>query len=149
MLKQEEISIEEKVEEQSGEKPEEAKEKVQEKSKNKSKKKTRRKKPGALQANLEKIKKQEGVIGYILRSPESASIDLKDPTKIIDYAVLSSTALQTGEELSETFELGEVQRVTMEGKDTKMLSLKIGDQRLSIFMNKEVDHNKVCTDLGL
>ncbi len=46
-----------------------------------------------MQEKLQEIKDQEGIIGYILRSKKSASIDLKDPTKIIEYAVLSSTAL--------------------------------------------------------
>jgi predicted regulator of Ras-like GTPase activity (Roadblock/LC7/MglB family) len=59
-----------------------------------------------LHESLEDIKTREGIIGYILRTSDAASIDVKDPTKIIDYAVLSSTALEVGEELSETFELG-------------------------------------------
>ena len=60
-----------------------------------------------LRKNLEEIKNSEGVIGYILRNSTSAAIDLKDPSKIIDYAVLSSSALEASEELSELFNLGE------------------------------------------
>jgi len=44
-----------------------------------------------LRANLEEIKTYDGVVGYILRNSTSAAIDLKDPTKIIDYAILSSS----------------------------------------------------------
>lgn len=40
-----------------------------------------------LQEKLQEIKEQEGIIGYIFRNSKSASIDLKDPTKIIDYAL--------------------------------------------------------------
>ena len=98
---------------------------------------------------LNDIKTREGIIGYILRTPESASIDLKDPTKIIDYAVLSSTALEAGEDLSETFELGEIQNVLLEGKDVKILSLKVEDQSLSVFMEKNVDDEKIYKDLNI
>jgi len=49
-----------------------------------------------LKSSLEEIKNYPGVIGYILRSSTSASIDLKDPTKIIDYAIVSSSALDAG-----------------------------------------------------
>ena len=102
-----------------------------------------------LYESLKDIKTREGVIGYILRTPESASIDMKDPTKIIDYAVLSSTALEAGEDLSKTFELGEIRDVLLEGKDAKILSLIVEDQRLSVFMEKNVDHEKIYKDLNI
>ncbi len=96
-----------------------------------------------LRANLEEIKTYDDVIGYILRNSTSAAIDLKDPTKIIDYAVLSSSALDASEVLSEKFNLGAVKKIIIEGKDTKILSLTIGENRISIFMNKEADCEKV------
>jgi predicted regulator of Ras-like GTPase activity (Roadblock/LC7/MglB family) len=101
-----------------------------------------------LQESLKDMKTRAGIIGYILRSSQSASIDLKDPTKIIDYAVLSSTALETAEDLSETFELGEIQNILLEGKNAKILLLKSEDQRLSIFMERNVDHKKIYRDLA-
>ena len=102
-----------------------------------------------LRENLEKIKALEGVIGYILRGSTSASVDLKDSTKIIEYAALSSTALEAGEEISKTFDLGEIDTIILEGKDAKILSLTIGDHRLSIFMDKNIDHNAICKELDL
>jgi predicted regulator of Ras-like GTPase activity (Roadblock/LC7/MglB family) len=102
-----------------------------------------------LQNSLGNLKTKEGIIGYILRAPKSASIDIKDPTKIIDYAVLSSTVLDAGESLSSTFELGKMHKVTLEGKDAKMLTLRIGDNNLSIFMNKSVNPDKILKDLGI
>jgi predicted regulator of Ras-like GTPase activity (Roadblock/LC7/MglB family) len=102
-----------------------------------------------LHESLEDIKTREGIIGYILRTSDAASIDVKDPTKIIDYAVLSSTALEVGEELSETFELGEPKSVLLHGKDAKILSLRVDDQRLSVFMEKDVDHEEIYEDLDL
>jgi len=102
-----------------------------------------------LQDDLKDIKTKEGVIGYILRGSNSASIDLKDPTKIIDYAVLSATAFEVGREIVNPFDIGEVSRIILEGEDVKVLSMTIGDNRLSIFMEKNVDHDKLCKDLNL
>ena len=104
---------------------------------------------GNLHANLENIKAREGVVGYIFRTQKSASIDLKDPTKIIDYAVLSSTVLEAGENLANMFELGDICKVTLEGKDVKLLTLKIGDNRLSIFMDKTADQDRIYKDLNI
>ena len=53
-----------------------------------------------IRTRLEDIKNYEGVVGYILRNSSSASIDLKDPTKIIDYAIISSSSIDAGQTLS-------------------------------------------------
>jgi predicted regulator of Ras-like GTPase activity (Roadblock/LC7/MglB family) len=102
-----------------------------------------------VQEKLQSIKGREGIIGYILRGPNSASIDLKDPTKIVDYAVLSATAFEAGQDISAMFEIGEVDSIITEGEDTKILSRVVNDHRLSIFMEKNVDHNRLCKDLSL
>jgi predicted regulator of Ras-like GTPase activity (Roadblock/LC7/MglB family) len=102
-----------------------------------------------VQEKLQNIKGREGIIGYILRGPNSASIDLKDPTKIIDYAVLSATAFEAGQDMSAMFEIGEVESIITEGEDTKILSRVVNEHRLSIFMEKDVDHNRLCKDLSL
>jgi len=100
-----------------------------------------------IKLNIEKVKTKEGVIGYILRNTRSASIDLKDPTKVIDYAVLSSSALEASEELSNTFKLGDVKHVLIEGKDVKVLSFSTEGNKVSVFMEKTVDHNRVYKEL--
>ena len=100
-----------------------------------------------LQEKLQKIKEQEGIIGYILRNSKTASIDLKDPTKIIDYAALSSTALDTSHDITETLKLGEVDTIVLETEDTKLLSMKTNDHSLGIFMEKTVDHDKLSKNL--
>jgi predicted regulator of Ras-like GTPase activity (Roadblock/LC7/MglB family) len=96
---------------------------------------------------LDKIKTKAGVIGYIMRASTSAAVDIKDPSKIIDYAVLSTSALEAAESLSEAFELGKLNRVIVEGKDLKVLLITVAEQRISIFMEKNVDHNLVCKEL--
>jgi predicted regulator of Ras-like GTPase activity (Roadblock/LC7/MglB family) len=92
---------------------------------------------------LEEIKKCEGVIGYILRNTTSAAIDLNDPSKIIDYATLSSTAFEASEKLSELIDLGKVKTIIVEGKDTKTLHLSIDENNVSIFMEKNADAQKI------
>ncbi len=95
-----------------------------------------------LKTRLEEIKGYEGVIGYILRNATSAAIDLKDPTKLIEYAILSSSALDAAEELSELFSLGNFENILVEGKDAKILSLTVGENRISIFLEKNADIEK-------
>jgi predicted regulator of Ras-like GTPase activity (Roadblock/LC7/MglB family) len=102
-----------------------------------------------LRNSLDNLKNKEGVIGYILRNTKSASIDLKDPTKIIDYAIISSTAHETGENLSKIFNLGGIQKILIEGKNTKILTLRIGENQLSIFLEKNVDPNKILQEAKL
>jgi predicted regulator of Ras-like GTPase activity (Roadblock/LC7/MglB family) len=101
-----------------------------------------------LRASLEEIKGYEGIIGYILRNSTSAAIDLKDPSKLIEYAILSSSALEAGEELSKTFNLGQVKNILVEGKEVKVLSFTIGDNKISIFAEKNANLEKVLEKLG-
>lgn len=92
-----------------------------------------------LRAKLEEIKGHEGVIGYILRNSHTATIDLKDPARIIDYAILSSSAIDTGKELSDLFNIGNIKSIVVEGKKTKILTIIINENRISIFMEKNAD----------
>lgn len=96
-----------------------------------------------LRESLEEIKTYDGVIGYILRNSTSAAIDLKDPTNIIDYAILSSSAIDASETLTEDFDLGNAKNIVIEGNDAKILSLTIDENKISIFMDKEADCQKV------
>jgi predicted regulator of Ras-like GTPase activity (Roadblock/LC7/MglB family) len=96
-----------------------------------------------LSKNLAKIRKKRGVIGYILRSTTSATIDLKEPEKIVEYAIFSSQALDSSREISDLFELGEVESILIEGKEIKALCKAIGGNKISIFMEKNADHTDI------
>jgi len=96
-----------------------------------------------LREALDNIVTEEGIIGYILKGPTSATVDLKDPSSIIDYAVFSSAAFESSDSLSHLFALGKIHRVVLEGKDIKVLCMTVDDQRLSVFMEKNVDHNSI------
>jgi predicted regulator of Ras-like GTPase activity (Roadblock/LC7/MglB family) len=131
MSEQEEILSEKKIEE------------TKKKSTKKQKNRAAEEKPETVIENLKEIKNQKGIIGYILRNTESASIDLKDPKKLIDFAVISSSALEAGENLSSLFKLGDVRKVLIEGKEAKVLSLAIGENKISVFMENKVDQDKI------
>lgn len=101
----------------------------------------------SLHLKLQNIKTEKEIIGYIIRDPKSASVDIKDPTKIVDYALLASTLHDSGESMIRAFELGKINNIIVEGKDVKVLTLTIDNNRVSIFMNKNVDHNTIYEDL--
>jgi len=92
-----------------------------------------------LRSTLTEISKFEGVKGYILRNATSAVIDLQNPAKLMDYAILSSQATDACQEISDLFKI-DIIKTVIEGADLKVLFMVIGNNRLSIFMEKNVDH---------
>ena len=100
-----------------------------------------------LRAKLERIKAREGVIGYILRAQTSASVDINDPSKIIDYAVLSASVLESVESLLDAFTLGKICNIVVVGSKLKVLLLTIGEHTVSVFMEKNVNHESICKEL--
>lgn len=99
------------------------------------------------QEKLREIKDQKGIIGYIFRGSKSASIDVNDPRKIIDYANLSTTTFDESANMTKTLQLGEVESIVVESGKTKLLSMNVYNHYLSIFMEKSVDHNKIYKNL--
>lgn len=101
-----------------------------------------------LRGVLDRLKSRDGIIGYIVRGPTSASVDIKDPSKIIDYAALSADATESSETLSGMFELGELDSIVLEGRNLKMLLLKRGEQELTVFMERSLDHDAIIRELS-
>jgi predicted regulator of Ras-like GTPase activity (Roadblock/LC7/MglB family) len=93
-----------------------------------------------LTKDLSEICKREGVLGFIIRDASTATIDLKNPEKIVEYALLSSQALEFSQELSQLFSIGEFRSVIIEGRDIKVLCIMVGESRINVFMEKSVDH---------
>lgn len=102
-----------------------------------------------LRMNLEEVKTYDGVVGYILRNTTSATIDLKDPARIVDYATLSSTAFEATEELSEIFEMGNFQGMIVNGKNLRMLSLIVDENKISVFMQSNADAEKIMRKIQM
>ena len=96
-----------------------------------------------LNEKLAKIRKNKGVIGYILRNTTSATIDLKEPEKIVEYAIFSSQVLDSSQEISDLFEKGDVENVLIEGKENKVLCMKIDGNKISIFMEKDAEDTDI------
>jgi len=96
-----------------------------------------------LSNKLAEIRQDNGVIGYILRSTTSATIDLKEPEKIVEYAIFSSQVLDSSQEISELFEIGDIESVLIEGKENNALCMDIEGNKISIFMEKNTDHAKI------
>lgn len=93
-----------------------------------------------LSAKLAEIRQEKGVIGYILRNTTSATIDLEEPEKIVEYAILSSQVLDSTREISDLFEIGDVENILVEGKESNALCMAIDENKISIFMEKDADH---------
>ena len=101
-----------------------------------------------LNEKLAKIRRNKGVIGYILRNTTSATIDLKEPEKIVEYAIFSSQVLDSSQEISDLLETGDVKNVLIEGKENKVLCMKINGNKISIFMEKEADQADIMKKIS-
>jgi predicted regulator of Ras-like GTPase activity (Roadblock/LC7/MglB family) len=101
-----------------------------------------------LKDKLAEIRKNKDVTGYILRSATSATIDLKEPEKIVEYAIFSSQALDSSQEISDQFELGDVKSVLIEGKENKALCINIEGNKISIFMEKDADDADILKQIS-
>jgi len=111
--------------------------------------KTKEVTPERIRTALDEMRtKDSAIVGYIIRNTKSASVDLNDPAKIIDFASLSSTAKEAGEELSQTFGLGETEHVLIDGKNTKLLAFTLGENDVCVFMERNVDHTKIYKTLS-
>jgi predicted regulator of Ras-like GTPase activity (Roadblock/LC7/MglB family) len=93
-----------------------------------------------LSASLAEIRKLKGVVGYILRSNTSAVIDLNEQDKIIEYAILSSQINDSSLEIANQFNLGPAGSMLVEGKTIKVLCITLGENKISIFMEKTATH---------
>ena len=99
-------------------------------------------------AAVQEIRKREGVVGYILRGDSKATVDIDDPAKIIEYAMLSSQTFEAAETMEETFRLGNTESAIIEGKNLKVLCLRLGQNKISIFMEKRSDHTDILRVLA-
>ena len=95
----------------------------------------------SLSASLAEIRKLKGVLGYILRSNTSAIIDLTEPDKITENAILSSQIHDSCQEIAKQFNLGEMESVLVEGENVKVLCMSIGENKISVFMEKTATHS--------
>ena len=101
-----------------------------------------------LSSKLAEIRKDNGVIGYIIRNETSATIDLKEPEKLVQYAIFSSQVLDSSLEISGLLEIGDVESILVEGKENNALCMNIDGNKISIFMEKDADHADVLKNFS-
>ena len=97
----------------------------------------------SLSASLAEIRKLKGVIGYILRSNTSAILDFTEPDKITENAILSSQIHDSCQEIGRQFNLGVLESVLVEGENVKVLCMSIGENNISVFMEKNAAHSGI------
>jgi len=93
-----------------------------------------------LGGKLAEIRKSKDVIGYIIRNTTSATIDLKEPEKIVEYAIFSSQVMDSTREISDLLEIGDVKSIFVEGNESNALFITIDGSKISIFLEKNADH---------
>ena len=89
----------------------------------------------------QEIRKNPDVLGYILRGESKATVDLNESSKIIEYAMMSSQAIESYETIAEAFNLGESKNIVIEGRELRILILNLGKNKLSVFMNKDASYD--------
>jgi len=93
-----------------------------------------------LNNNLKNLNKLKGVLGYIIRNAASATIDLKEPEKLVEYAIFTSQIMDSSMELAKLFALGDLNTILIEGGELKVLIMIIKENKINIFMKKSLDH---------
>ena len=97
-----------------------------------------------LNNNLKNLKNLKGIMGYIIRNAASATIDLKQSEKLVEYAIFTSQVMDSSKELAELFDLGDLVTILIEGEELKVLIMIIKENKINIFMKKSVDHINIA-----
>jgi len=97
----------------------------------------------SLGASLAEIRKLKGVIGYILRSNTSAMLDLAELDKISQYAALTYQLNESSLEIAKQLNVAEAESVLVEGGNLKVLFMRIGENKISVFMEKGASHSSI------
>ena len=103
----------------------------------------------ALNETLKSVRTSKGVLGYIIRNGVSAAVDLEEPEKLVEYAVFTSQVIDSSHELANLFSIGEVTNVLVEGKNVNVLNLIVKENKINIFLEKDVDHKKIAQKILL
>ncbi len=98
----------------------------------------------SLNNNLKNLKNLKGIMGYIIRNAASATIDLKQSEKLVEYAIFTSQVMDSSKELAELFDLGDLVTILIEGEELKVLIMIIKETKINIFMKKSVDHINIA-----
>jgi predicted regulator of Ras-like GTPase activity (Roadblock/LC7/MglB family) len=95
----------------------------------------------SLGASLAEIRKLEGVTGYILKGSTTAVVDCPEIEKVSLYALLSYQLYESSLEIAKQLSVAQVESVLVEGRDLKVLFIRIGENSISVFMEKGASHS--------
>jgi hypothetical protein len=89
-----------------------------------------------LSASVKGIRSSPGVFGYILRGESKALVDLDESSKIVEFAMFSSQIFESAEAVGESFSLGGIDSVVVEGKTIKAFCANFGENKLTLYLEK-------------
>jgi predicted regulator of Ras-like GTPase activity (Roadblock/LC7/MglB family) len=89
---------------------------------------------------LAEIRKLKGVRGYIMRSVTAAIVDLAEEGVLNEYAMLASQIYECTPGMVKQFNLTDIESIIVEGKTVKVLCINIGENRISVFIDKACSH---------
>lgn len=92
---------------------------------------------------LTEINQVEGVLGYILKNDVAATIDLKDPQKTTEYALLSSQTLEAAKTFGGVFEMGNLENIVVKCTSLQVLCVDNGKYTVNVFLEKTAKQEKV------
>ena len=97
----------------------------------------------SLGLSLAELRKLKGVTGYILRGSASAILDLAELDKISQYAALTYQLNESSLEIAKQLKVAEVKSVLVEGGNVKVLFMRIGENKIGVFMEKSYNHSLI------
>jgi hypothetical protein len=100
-----------------------------------------------LRVLLSEIRKRTGVIGYILKEAATATVNLQDSAKTVEYAMLASEAFDSYADLL-LFDMGEPESILIDCKNLKVLCVVLGERTVSIFMEKTADSDGILKEIS-
>jgi predicted regulator of Ras-like GTPase activity (Roadblock/LC7/MglB family) len=100
-------------------------------------------------ASLGQIRKLKGITGYILRSDTSAIVDLPEQEKLSSYALFSWQIFDSSLSMVERFNMSGIENVLVEGKHLNVLCMNVGDNKVSIFMDKTANSGWIVKRIKL
>jgi predicted regulator of Ras-like GTPase activity (Roadblock/LC7/MglB family) len=101
-----------------------------------------------LRENLSEIYKYEGVLGYILKNATTATIDLQDSSRTIEYAMLASEAFDSSEKLRKILELGNLESILIECKNIDLVCAFLGENKTSVFIKKNTNYGAILNKIS-
>ncbi|XHH09303.1 MAG: hypothetical protein ACFCUE_01380 [Candidatus Bathyarchaeia archaeon] len=97
----------------------------------------------SLQLIIAEVQKVHKIEGYILKNSARALINLCKAEDVFDLALLTSEVFDSSSQLFEATNAGPLNSVVLEGSFLSVLCLSVGENQLSIFVNRSVDCNCV------